>query len=243
MEELLRNRKLRKVEIKEKPIVQHEHETVSKEEHQNLMLDANNEEWESAITEFTFPTHYMSISKEDAQALLLSNVFREVEKKTIDESEIITFMPGNDSNLLQFDYKTQLNDLTNRLQEMMDNIGISNTDGVFVKTSCRSPKDAPAVGDKLKQIYFDRLKSVSANQSSSHDIKLEALLWAGVQCLKVFTAKEAIDLLCSSSRIRVDMFVALNPDLDREWKQNLIVRKVGYQICYFNLKLLINYYF
>ena len=220
--------KLRKVTA---PVVRSSlQEETDVEEHQNLMLDANNEEWEDAIKEFTFPTFYMELTKLDASALLLANIYRGVDSRSIGKEEINDFLPGNDAELLKFDYSRQLEDLTVRLDMKMKEIGIGANEGVFIKTSCRSPKDAPAVGDKLKQIFLARLDA--DREEHSLDEKLDALLWAGVQCLKVTEASEAIELLCSSDRIRVDMFVALNPDLDREWKQNLVIRKVRF-LCIF----------
>lgn len=191
-------------------------------EHQNLMLDANNEEWESAITEFTFTTYYMNITKDDALALLLANIQRGIDSGSIGNDELDQFLPGNDLELMNMDYTAQLNDLTKRLYEKMKDIGVE--DGIFIKTSCRSPKDAPSVGTLLKEKYIERMLT---KNDDSIDNKLDSLLWAGVQCLKVKNAKDAIELLCSSDRIRMDMFVVLNPELkDREWNQNLVIRKV-----------------
>ena len=194
------------------------------EEHQKLMLDANNEEWEEAIRQFTFTTHYLPLERLDAAALLVANLKRGLAAGSIVQEDLESLLPGQDLEMMQMDASGQLQDLNERLSRHLKTIQTSEGAGFFIKTSCRSPKDAPAASQNLKELYQQRL--MTSDDPNDFNSKLDALLYAGVQCLKVTEAHQAIELLCSSDRIRMDMFVALNPNLkDRAWQQNLVIRE------------------
>ena len=187
-------------------------------EHQEIMLNANIEVWEEAIKEFTFETFYITLSRDEAYSLMLVNVNKQLKDGTIVAEELNEYIPaGFDYN---FCYEPILKQLEEKIQNKIDEIGA--TTGFFIKTSSRSPKDAPSACEKLLDLYRNRIKE---KDDRSFDAKLDSLFWASCQCLKVFTAIDAINLLSSSDRIRTDMFVALSPDLAYRWNQNLVLRK------------------
>lgn len=95
----------------------------------------------------------------------------------------------------------------------------SKTASVFVKTSCRSPKDAPTSQAKLLSVYETL---VAQDEDKSENARLAHLLRAGLEVMRVREAKEAMALLTRSRRIWQDMTLAV--ENSERWNQHIIVR-------------------
>ena len=76
----------------------------------------------------------------------------------------------------------------------------------FVKTSCRSPKDATVADGRIRAIFDE---AVAAGRASTPDAALVALYTASLQALRVTTAREALALLVSSGRVEQDLELAV----------------------------------
>jgi hypothetical protein len=94
---------------------------------------------------------------------------------------------------------------------------------VFVKTSCRSAKDAPTSQSSLKE-HFATLVAAEPPETQNEDNTLiRCMLMAGLELLKTWSAREALELFIRSERVYQDMLLALE-HLDR-WEQNVAIRQ------------------
>lgn len=192
--------------------------------HQHLLMDANAEEWEGPLKHCTFPTSYLSLSRKDAQALMVQNIRWHVSAGIVQEHEAVELVPQSDESLLEIDWEPHLRELEEKLQSKLDELAGSEKDcSFFVKSSCRSPKDAPAFSSKVETLYRGRLQQ---SETKDMNAQLDAMYFSGIQCMKVRHASEVLELFSTSRRIRTDLFIALQPEMgSREWNQNLVIRK------------------
>jgi len=143
---------------------------------------ANIENWIGDVEEYTFPTRFVPVSIDIAEALM--NCFE------------------NNNFNAQSDVLQTLEDSIN--EEIRS---LNPTDGVFVKLSCRSPKDVTVDSDKMKQLYHESIQNI--DQPTDNDIVI-ALYESHIQALKVNNAREAIEMFIKSERIYSDLQLALS---------------------------------
>jgi len=120
--------------------------------------------------------------------------------------------------LTQKDIDT-LKEIENRLDAAIKQYG---DHGAFVKLTHRSPKDVALDKDnaKTKAIFLEKLKHINKNDRGAIAI---AWVTALQESLKVFSGKEALNLLIDSYRIREDLRADVEyPDF---FKSKLVVRK------------------
>lgn len=206
------------------------------EKYQKDVLDATIEKWVECLGALTFDTFTMPISRLDAVALIV--LYRDFEQKRNPAGAAAFSDNANldrhhqlflQNNPLSLDAALfQISDLQARLQVAIDSfIGVSDeakAKGFFVKTSSRSPKDAPAVGDKLRSLFLTALERFDPAIRSTENSKTYALLEAGTKAMRVFSAEEALTLLCQSERIWQDMCLALDLE-EKEWNQSIVLRR------------------
>eukprot|EP00455_Lapot_gusevi_P046612 TRINITY_DN615_c0_g2_i1.p1 TRINITY_DN615_c0_g2~~TRINITY_DN615_c0_g2_i1.p1 ORF type:complete len:356 (-),score=134.55 TRINITY_DN615_c0_g2_i1:205-1272(-) len=176
--------------------------------YQNVVLDFNIEHWLDLISDVTFATRFVPITMEHAQFFIDAYQQLEVDKK----------------DSLQPEQQQILQQMALQLQPAID-AAKGDQPYVFVKTSSRSPKDAPAAGDKLKTLY-NALMQNKRNQEEkapTENDKIRALLRAGTESLRVETPTEALNLMIHSERIMQDMRLALQHP--GRFQENFVIRQ------------------
>ncbi|KAJ5071465.1 cell division cycle protein [Anaeramoeba ignava] len=172
---------------------------------QKQVLEVNIENWIELLESknLTFPTKFVSISIQEAKSL---KECCEQQKKygKIEENKL-----------------SELNDLKKKLnQEIKDLLSNSkfNQDGIFMKMSSRSAKDAIEFHPNFPIFYKNQLLDLKKPfKDISENEKLFALIEASKNCLKVKNADDIIFLVTHSDRIWMDMSIALeNIDIFNE---------------------------
>lgn len=177
-------------------------------DYQRNVLDYNFELWIKEIEEYTFRSLTVPLTREHAQAFIYNYAKNhpELQMETTDEQA------ENGRKIIL--------SLEKDLSEAISKIVKREGDPVFVKTSCRSAKDAPITQGKMISLFK---KYLSEMEKRDDNDKIHAMLKAGTELMQVFTAKESLDLMLSSERIFQDMQLAMAvPD---RWDNNLIVRE------------------
>lgn len=172
-------------------------------EYHNTILDTNMEVWYDVLgPEITFPTKFFEINVETAKLLISCYETRVLNKQSLNESQV-----------------KALQVLEEGLQKVIDEVR-GNDEFVFVKTSCRSPKDTVIFATSFKEKYQTALKR---SESRTENAKLVALLEAAIDLLKTRNAREMLQVFTSSERIYQDMTVATsNPE---RFEQHFAVRQ------------------
>jgi hypothetical protein len=171
-------------------------------DYHTTILDMNIELWYDAIAEYTFPTQFFELTVDTAKLLISAYDTLILQKSKLSE-----------------DQSRQLKALEDGLQAVIDAVR-GEDEFVFVKTSCRSPKDTVVYSSRFKQLYRE---SLAQKPSRTENDKLVSLLDAAIDLLKTRSAKELLDTFISSERIYQDMSVATShPD---RFNQHFAVRK------------------
>eukprot|EP00286_Rhodomonas_abbreviata_P010173 CAMPEP_0181324830 /NCGR_PEP_ID=MMETSP1101-20121128/20581_1 /TAXON_ID=46948 /ORGANISM="Rhodomonas abbreviata, Strain Caron Lab Isolate" /LENGTH=374 /DNA_ID=CAMNT_0023433057 /DNA_START=77 /DNA_END=1198 /DNA_ORIENTATION=+ len=190
--------------------------------YQSTVMDINLEEWIDLIPEHTFPSKMMEISPDDADIFVKSYLEFEahMDRATV-QGERRGMRQAACSFVPSAEVQERTRGLEGRLQKVIDEVKDGDpTASVFIKTSCRSPKDAPTSQGKLRDVYS---AMVSADPDQSENARIAHLLRAGLEVMRVREANDALGLLTKSRRIWQDMTLALEHK-DR-WNQHIIVRK------------------
>ena len=87
--------------------------------------------------------------------------------------------------------------------------GSSSSSPVFVKTSCRSAKDAPTSQASLRDHFATLVAAEPAETQAEDNTLIRCMLMAGLELLKTWSAREALDLFIRSERVYQDMLLAL----------------------------------
>jgi len=195
----LKKVKKNKISDRSSPMMQKDDDTATND---NKVLDYNIEKWSDLLEPVSFITRYCELTFQDGL-----NFMAWYKLTKIDEE------PATD------ELKAWKADLTRRLTPVMQTMNASKN-GVFVKTSSRSPKDAPAVQDRLNDLYREYMQKAPDNSEIS---RVHALMKAGHMSQKVATAEQAMSLLLASERIYADMRLATKyPD---RWCENIVLRE------------------
>eukprot|EP01086_Lenisia_limosa_P016377 TRINITY_DN6122_c0_g1_i1.p1 TRINITY_DN6122_c0_g1~~TRINITY_DN6122_c0_g1_i1.p1 ORF type:complete len:394 (+),score=81.63 TRINITY_DN6122_c0_g1_i1:118-1299(+) len=166
------------------------------------ILEYNIEEWEGLLKDLTFPSTLIPLTVSDAKFFV--EAYDQIVKQNKDIASIEELQPA-------------FNAIVERISPKFDEIDPEHK-GVFIKTSCRSPKDAPVSEEFLHKRYFEMIE----NTDKSDNVKLASLLMASMDALKVKSAKDAVTLLSSSERIMQDMLMAL--DYPDRFREHIVVR-------------------
>ena len=198
--------KLRKAKIEKDasaPLFEGTLEREGLQGYHNSILDANMEVWYDVLgPEITFPTKFFEITFETAKLLMSCYDSRVLKKQELSVEQT--------AGLLK---------LEEGLQKVIDEVR-GEDEFVFVKTSCRSPKDTVIFADSFKDKYKGALRKAGSRSENS---KLVCLLEAAIDLLKTRNAKEMLQVFTSSERIYQDMNVATsNPG---RFEQHFAVRK------------------
>ena len=112
--------------------------------------------------------------------------------------------------------------MTDRLSKVMQKF---TRDGnfAFVKTSCRSPKDAPIAQTRFKELFRRHLAAADDTDKPSENTQITCLLQAAFDALKVRTADEVLDMMFRSVRIYQDMLLAVQ--VEERFCENFIIRQ------------------
>lgn len=180
-------------------------------EHQNVVQGVNIEEWEENLKDITFQTRYLPLTVEEATAFLHIT-------ECYNSKSIIKPTPtADDSALIQ--------QVTSKLQAIIDKEPGWKEKGVFVKTSSRSAKDAAIAHEKLVSCYREHCRKISSPPYPIND-RLKSLLHSATRMLLCEDAKAAISMLTQSERIEQDMRLALEVyERNKSWNEHLVVRE------------------
>ncbi|KAJ3434439.1 cell division cycle protein 123 [Anaeramoeba flamelloides] len=150
----------------------------------------NIEYWYDAIENFTFRTKFVKIHKSDVQFFISAHEeYQKSGKLTVDNQEYFT-----------------------KLSEKLKNAILSFTNGnenrkVFIKTSCRSPKDAVVGSENFVQVYQTNLIRDSKQDQQDLNWKMNCLTLTGMQALafSAQTVEQYLHICIQSERIYSDM--------------------------------------
>jgi len=160
---------------------------------------ANIENWIGDVEDWTFPTRFVPVTPDLAEVLM--EMFEKGGESLDDNHKM---------NLLS----TLIDQIDQKIQEL------DASDGLFVKLSCRSPKDVTVDSEKMRQIYQETIGNIEI--PSDNDVVI-ALYSSHIKALKVNCGREAIDMFVKSERIFSDLQLALqNRD---SFSLNVIIRK------------------
>jgi hypothetical protein len=180
-------------------------------QYQSNVLDINLEEWYNLIAPYTFTTEFMELTTVDAQIFVDNFLFTHEHSGAGVSNEIIR------------DMESRLNSAFEKMASL--HVLPPNTDTYFfVKTSCRSPKDALSMTSRMESRLQETLLSTHnpIDELSENELIIY-LLQAGKRSMCVSSAREALDLLLSSRRIYQDYTLALSHP--HRWKQNICIRQ------------------
>lgn len=172
--------------------------------YQRYILKFNIECWLNQLEGDTFPTEIVALTRKDAS--ILKEQYEEINQGGADKV-------GKEDKLL--DFQEELEVCMSRISQ--------DSDGCFVKTSCRSAKDF-ANEDTLRTSFAYTLSHLNLNSSTpSENVKMAALSYASMKLLKMTCAAQVVSNFVRSERIWHDMNLALSQS--DMWNEGIIVRK------------------
>jgi gamma-glutamylcyclotransferase (GGCT)/AIG2-like uncharacterized protein YtfP len=148
------------------PIIKGEIDQINIDQYQNCVLDINLESWINIIKEETFSTQLLPLTPDNGRTFL--KAYEELQVKR---------------SHLSNEVSEELEKIAEELQRVIDKVrsngpGVSEDDCVFVKTSCRSAKDAAVFDSNFRSLYRERLSTPGRNPFHEND-QLRSLLEAG----------------------------------------------------------------
>ncbi|KAJ5071872.1 cell division cycle protein [Anaeramoeba ignava] len=172
----------------------------------------NIEYWINILEKTTFKTILIPMNQKETEFLIQS--YEHLKKSNFEKFEL--------TNELQI----QFDEISNKLEKaMLEMTNGDPTKPVFIKSSCRSPKDSVV----YEKEFLDLYKSFLEKQfDQSINSKIWALTKAGMKMLQFTDARKVVQTLCSSSRIYNDMNIYLkylspnseNPKTNQENQPN-----------------------
>jgi len=168
----------------------------SKIEKKQLHIPFDVESWYPQISEFTFHTEILELSRETALSIVKfyrkKYIFRNSEKITIEDIN-------------------NLEDLEKQIDAILSSDDFKDT-GAFVRLSSRSPKDGlPVDVSSLLEDYETLLQSYSSQgYEDSVNTKMIAFTRSMGPSLRSRTGREAMNLIVTSERVYSDILLALD---------------------------------
>eukprot|EP01118_Nematostelium_gracile_P015953 TRINITY_DN6507_c0_g1_i1.p1 TRINITY_DN6507_c0_g1~~TRINITY_DN6507_c0_g1_i1.p1 ORF type:complete len:370 (-),score=101.99 TRINITY_DN6507_c0_g1_i1:105-1178(-) len=163
------------------------------------LLDFHN--WYPVIKEHTFRTIQFPLSKEECQAI--TAVY---EKKNTVDPTILTRL------------EQKIDEKMKELREEIKKDSNRDTEAFFVKSSCRSPKDAAFYNPKTENGFRKTIEELRKTKKElTPNDYVDAVMRAVRDSFKVYNGKEALDMFLKSERIFEDIravFMTEKDDLD-----------------------------
>eukprot|EP01124_Arcella_intermedia_P028267 TRINITY_DN5706_c0_g1_i1.p1 TRINITY_DN5706_c0_g1~~TRINITY_DN5706_c0_g1_i1.p1 ORF type:complete len:352 (-),score=88.10 TRINITY_DN5706_c0_g1_i1:21-1076(-) len=189
------------------PVTKEKVAELDENQYHNTILDFNIEHWVHLLGDDVTPyTQFCEITIQDAKTFL----------------EAYTALEENKQPQLDQPLQDHLQSLELKLQKVIDNV---KADGecVFVKTSSRSAKNT--IGASLVSLYKSTLAEYQKQHAEELTLnqKLICLLRAGTEQMKVYSAKQCIEIFCRSERIHGDFEIAMK--LPERWQENFVIRR------------------
>ncbi|KAJ7624840.1 hypothetical protein FB45DRAFT_87601 [Roridomyces roridus] len=184
-----------------------------------LVLQANIENWNTLLSEFTPKTILVPLTP--AQGTLLLRAYEALESaalaEAIDAAAAQYVRSGKTGAPLVPEESLLLEQLGQEIQTAIDALGGS---GCFVKLSSRSPKDAAARSGVFEAHY---IRAVQAAVELDDEQRLWILCQSEGAALRFKDAASVVRSLVLSERVWQDMTLAMrHPDT---WQQNIILRE------------------
>jgi hypothetical protein len=166
----------------------------------------NIDRWYDLLNTFTFPTSFIPLTPIEGKELKAAYEKNVLKKDTNVQGDI-------------------LSTLKKRIDHGIQNFG--NSDGVFVRLSARSPKDAAFGQTKMKSILkkkIDKLESSTLSEKEIQNMEFRAFFEAQMEGMKIDSAEEAMELLTHSERVYEDLNISLEMQSSLGWKQSVAIR-------------------
>lgn len=185
-------------------------------EYQEKVLDVNTEKWLNILQEDTFPTKYCPLYLQEAQMIMA--VYERLYKN-LDAPQIADI---NWRESLTLEEGELIQTIEDRLQKVMNNFLITESDYVFVKTSSRSAKDAPMAQKNFKEMYQEFLLQEPEEARMTENSQIICLLKAAFRAMRLRSASQVMEMTMRSERIYQDMLLAL--EFKDTFHENFVVR-------------------
>jgi len=177
---------------------------IEQEKSRNARLRAADiESWYDNIAQFTYPTCFIPLSIQEAQAI-------------VQEYKHLKANPNHDWSE---------NETLRAIQTNLDDqLAERQWDSVFAKLSSRSPKDSRYAQNRAKQIALERLQAIKQEREVTLNDLVIAIMTTGIETLRMDSGRDILMHFLTSDRVcEDDLPLALEfPD---RWSQHLIVRK------------------
>ncbi|KAJ6503878.1 hypothetical protein C8R45DRAFT_973989 [Mycena sanguinolenta] len=194
------------------------------DEYDALVLQANIENWGSALAAFTPRTILVPITL--TQGSLLLRAYEKLEHSDAVAAAAEDYLVSRTtSSPFIPEEAALLEELGAQIQQGIDELGNHDGDpGCFMKLSSRSPKDAAARSGVFEAYYARAVRDDSGKLRVLDDQeKLRILCESEGAALRFKDAASVIRALVLSERVWQDMTLAMrHPET---WKQNVILRK------------------
>jgi len=184
------------------------------DEYAKSVIDANIEGWIDAIRPFTFLTYFHPLLRKHAE-LFISVYELKVTKK----------QPSLPQSLVD-----ELSALERELDQTINQVR-GTKDSVFVKSSCRSPKDTTIHNSVLLQEYARGLAATKPDEIIDDNFRLTLLIKASVEALKTKSASQVLESFTTSERIYQDMKLMIDtntsssPPSPNDQIMNFVIRE------------------
>jgi len=165
------------------------------------------ETWYKHIREFTFVSEFLDLNEDEAKAI------HSVIKSSWINS---THTPSQDDlNKVQ------------QVERRVESAVIKFGGKAFVKLNTRSPKDAvyEIKNDKVSEILDPLLKELQKKKNVTENDELIAFFSSCNKAMMVTSGKQAMNLLCRSSRVCLDILHALDLNKNGKFLMQIIVRR------------------
>lgn len=171
----------------------------------STVLNCNIEQWAELLGDYTFKTVMLPITPKHAK--LLFDGYKAYEEAGKNVGVVGVFVER---------LEAELGEGLRRLMKGLD----PQQQGVFMKMSSRSAKDAGAKSGTLKQLYKRYLSSYDVKDENT---KIISLLAAGRQLMRYRNSREALEMFVISERIYQDMLLALK--YPERWNESIVIRE------------------
>ncbi|ESO84439.1 hypothetical protein LOTGIDRAFT_176123, partial [Lottia gigantea] len=191
---------------------------ISKQEitdYQNTCLDVNTEMWLHFLQDITFPSQFCEVKMKEAETFIkiFERLFRNLNPAQIAKVDLWSKLEVEEHEIID--------SLSQRLDVVLKDVISRSAEGfAFVKTSSRSPKDAPMAMKRFGEVYKMFLNKLPEEKRQNENDQIVALLQAAFEAMKVSTSKEVMQFMLSSERIYQDLLLAL--EIKERYHENFV---------------------
>ncbi len=189
-------------------------------ENYNRLRAVDLESWYDALRVHTYPTRFVSITRDQASAMV-HNYWTQKRGQT--KIQDITNPPclvelEAEIDRVMGELRAEYASITNKTSSF----------GVFAKLSSRSPKDATNKHPIIVNMLIEKLQRIKQERGSitGNDI-MACIMACSVECLKLQSGRDVLETLCTSDRVcEDDLPLALNlSGPDCQWSQHIVLRQ------------------